>query len=93
MPPVALPGKEAGYLGEYRRSIIARDEAGAATSALDVAGAAWCWWRLLPGGSDRAHDRRDLWYQIGRSSVLYTDDMFPLQRTGTHLVINEGYVF
>jgi hypothetical protein len=38
MPPVALPGKEAGYLGEYRRSIIAPDEAGAATSALDVAG-------------------------------------------------------
>ena len=38
MPPVALPGKEAGYLGEYRRSIMAPDEAGAATSALDVAG-------------------------------------------------------
>ena len=38
MPPVALPGMEAGYLGEYRRSIMAPDEAGAATSALDVAG-------------------------------------------------------
>ena len=38
MPPVALPGKEAGYLGEYRRSIMAPDEAGAVTSALDVAG-------------------------------------------------------
>ena len=38
MPPVALPGKEARYLGEYRRSIMAADEAGAATSALDVAG-------------------------------------------------------
>ena len=40
MPPVALPGKKAGYLGDYRRSIMAPDEAGAATSALDVAGAA-----------------------------------------------------
>jgi hypothetical protein len=38
MPPVALPDKEAGYLGDYRRSIMAPDEAGAATSALDVAG-------------------------------------------------------
>jgi hypothetical protein len=38
MPPVALPGKEAEYLGEYRRSIMAPDEAGAATSALDVVG-------------------------------------------------------
>jgi hypothetical protein len=38
MPLVALPGKEAGYLGEYRQSIMAPDEAGAATSALDVAG-------------------------------------------------------
>jgi hypothetical protein len=38
MPPMALPGKEAGYLGEYRRSIMAPNEAGAATSALDVAG-------------------------------------------------------
>jgi hypothetical protein len=40
MPPVALPGKEAGYFGDYRRSIMAPDEAGAATSTLDVAGAA-----------------------------------------------------
>jgi hypothetical protein len=38
MPPVALPGKKAGYLGDYRRSIMAPDEAGAATSALDVVG-------------------------------------------------------
>jgi hypothetical protein len=38
MPPVALPGKEAGYLEDYRRSIMAPDEAGAVTSALDVAG-------------------------------------------------------
>jgi hypothetical protein len=38
MPPVALPDKEAGYLGDYWRSIMAPDEAGAATSALDVAG-------------------------------------------------------
>jgi hypothetical protein len=38
MPPVALPDKEAGYLGDCRRSIMAPDEAGAATSALDVAG-------------------------------------------------------
>jgi hypothetical protein len=38
MPPVALPDKEAGYLREYRRSIMAPDEAGAATSELDVAG-------------------------------------------------------
>jgi hypothetical protein len=30
MPPVALPGKEAGYLGQYRRSIMAPDEAAAA---------------------------------------------------------------
>jgi hypothetical protein len=37
MPPVALPDKEAGYLGDYRRSIMAPDEAGAVTSALDVA--------------------------------------------------------
>jgi hypothetical protein len=49
MPSVALPGKKAGYLGEYWRSIMAPDEvgeywrsimapdeAGAATSALDV---------------------------------------------------------
>jgi hypothetical protein len=49
-------------------------------------GATWCWRQLLPGGSGRAHDRRDLWYQIGRSCVPYADDMFPLQRTGTHLV-------
>jgi hypothetical protein len=40
MPPVALPGKEARYLGEYRRSIMAPDEVGAATSALDIAVAA-----------------------------------------------------
>jgi hypothetical protein len=38
MPPVALPGKEAGYLGDYRRSIMAPDEAGTMTSALDVVG-------------------------------------------------------
>jgi hypothetical protein len=38
VPPVVLPDKEAGYLGDYRRSIMAPDEAGAATSALDVAG-------------------------------------------------------
>ena len=38
MPPVALFGKEAGYLGDYRRSIMAPDEAGAATNALDVVG-------------------------------------------------------
>jgi hypothetical protein len=38
MPLVALPDKEAGYLGDYRRSIMAPDEAGAATSTLDVAG-------------------------------------------------------
>jgi hypothetical protein len=40
MPLVALPDKEAGYLGDYQRSIMTPDEAGAATSALDVAGAA-----------------------------------------------------
>jgi hypothetical protein len=40
MPPVVLPGKGSGYLGEYRRNIMAPDEAGAATSTLDVAGAA-----------------------------------------------------
>jgi hypothetical protein len=28
MPSVGLPGKEAGYLGEYRRNIMAPDEAG-----------------------------------------------------------------
>jgi hypothetical protein len=38
MPPVALPDKEAGYLRDYRRSIMTPDEAGVATSALDVAG-------------------------------------------------------
>jgi hypothetical protein len=37
MPPVALPDKEAGYLGDYRRNIMAPDETGAVTSALDVA--------------------------------------------------------
>jgi hypothetical protein len=38
MPPVALPGKEAGIWGDYWQSIMAPDEAGATTSALDVAG-------------------------------------------------------
>jgi hypothetical protein len=38
MPPVALPGKEVGYLGDYRLNIMAPDEAGATTSTLDVAG-------------------------------------------------------
>jgi hypothetical protein len=38
MPPVALPDKEARYLRDYRRSIMTPDEAGVATSALDVAG-------------------------------------------------------
>jgi hypothetical protein len=38
MLPVVLSGKEAEYLGEYRRSIMAPDEAGAAISVLDVAG-------------------------------------------------------
>jgi hypothetical protein len=37
-PPVALTDKEAGYFGDYRQSIMAHDEAGVATSALDVAG-------------------------------------------------------
>jgi hypothetical protein len=38
MLPVALPGKEVGYLGDYRRSIMATNEVEAATSTLDVAG-------------------------------------------------------
>jgi hypothetical protein len=38
MPPVALPGKDTRYLGEYWRSIMAPNEAEAATCALDVAG-------------------------------------------------------
>jgi hypothetical protein len=38
MLPVVLPGKKAEYLGEYRRSIMAPDEAGAAISVLYVAG-------------------------------------------------------
>jgi hypothetical protein len=80
IPSVALPGKKARYLEDYRRNIMAPDEAGAATSALDVAGTAWCWRRLLPGGSGRAHD-------------LYADDMFPLQHTDTHLVTSEEFIY
>jgi hypothetical protein len=34
----AMPDKEARYLRDYRRSIMTPDEAGVATSALDVAG-------------------------------------------------------
>jgi hypothetical protein len=34
----AMPDKEAGYLSDYRQSIMTPDEAGVVTSALDVAG-------------------------------------------------------
>jgi hypothetical protein len=60
MPPVTLPDKEAGYLGDYRPSIMAPDEATAATSALDVAGGRLILAVAAAWGSGRAHDRRDL---------------------------------
>jgi hypothetical protein len=46
--------------GEYRRSIMAPDEAGAVTSALDVAGGRLMLAAAAAWGSGRAHDRRDL---------------------------------
>jgi hypothetical protein len=87
MPPVALPDKEAGYLGDYRRSIMVPDEAGAVTSALDVArgppdtGGGCCL-----GAAAKLMIVETFDTQIGRSHVPYPDDMFPLQRTGIHLV-------